>query len=43
MIDPGQVLSELMQNWTLLETSLGAIARIKDFAEYMPSEERDLC
>ncbi|KAE8321596.1 P-loop containing nucleoside triphosphate hydrolase protein [Aspergillus sergii] len=42
MIDLGQVLSELIQNWTLLETSLGAIARIKNFAENTPSEEKDL-
>lgn len=42
MIDLGQVLSELIQNWTLLETSLGAIARVKDFAESTPSEEKDL-
>ncbi|KAB8223905.1 P-loop containing nucleoside triphosphate hydrolase protein [Aspergillus novoparasiticus] len=42
MIDLGQVLSDLIQNWTLLETSLGAIARIKDFAENTPSEEKDL-
>ncbi|RAQ42669.1 ABC transporter [Aspergillus flavus] len=42
MIDLGQVLSELIQNWTLLGTSLGAIARIKDFAESTPSEEKDL-
>jgi ABC-type multidrug transport system fused ATPase/permease subunit len=41
MIDLGQILSELIQNWTLLETSLGAIARIKDFAEDTPSEERN--
>ncbi|KAK6823394.1 hypothetical protein RU639_006092 [Aspergillus parasiticus] len=42
MVDLGQVLSELIQNWTLLETSLGAIARIKDFAENTPSEEKYL-
>ncbi|KAJ5924064.1 hypothetical protein N7466_008251 [Penicillium verhagenii] len=39
MMDLGLTLSELIQNWTLLETSLGAIARIKDFAEETPSEE----
>ncbi|KAI1838945.1 hypothetical protein DTO027I6_3367 [Penicillium roqueforti] len=37
----GEVLSYLIQNWTLLETSLGAIARIKDFSEDTPSEEQD--
>ncbi|KAJ6022230.1 hypothetical protein N7540_007734 [Penicillium herquei] len=39
MMDLGVVLSELIQNWTLLETSLGAISRIKDFAEQTPHEE----
>ncbi|KAJ5925239.1 hypothetical protein N7454_007878, partial [Penicillium verhagenii] len=39
MMDLGLTLSELIQNWTLLETSLGAIARIKEFAEETPSEE----
>ncbi|OQE14835.1 hypothetical protein PENFLA_c035G01769 [Penicillium flavigenum] len=39
MMDLGFVLSELIQNWTLLETSLGAISRIKDFAEETPDEE----
>ncbi|CAG8893204.1 unnamed protein product [Penicillium egyptiacum] len=39
MMDLGLVLSELIQNWTLLETSLGAISRIKDFAEGTPDEE----
>ncbi|KAH8427289.1 uncharacterized protein LDX57_005003 [Aspergillus melleus] len=41
MMDLGQMLSLLIQNWTLLETSLGAIARIKDFARDMPCEEPD--
>lgn len=41
MMDLGEVLSELIQNWTLLETSLGAIARIKEFSEDTPSEEND--
>lgn len=41
MMDLGESLSELIQNWTLLETSLGAIARIKDFSEDTPSEEQD--
>ncbi|KAI1272257.1 P-loop containing nucleoside triphosphate hydrolase protein [Xylaria sp. FL0933] len=31
-------LTSLVQYWTLLETSLGAIARIKDFSENTPSE-----
>ncbi|KAJ6175652.1 hypothetical protein N7485_002566 [Penicillium canescens] len=39
MMDLGLILSELIQNWTLLETSLGAIARIKDFADETPREE----
>ncbi|KAJ5113968.1 hypothetical protein N7456_002502 [Penicillium angulare] len=39
MMDLGLTLSELIQNWTLLETSLGAISRIKDFAEQTPREE----
>lgn len=42
MIDLGEVLSSLIQNWTLLETSLGAIARIKHFSEDTPSEERGI-
>ncbi|KAJ5200516.1 ABC transporter integral membrane type 1 [Penicillium cf. griseofulvum] len=39
MMDLGAVLSDLIQNWTLLETSLGAISRIKEFSEDTPSEE----
>lgn len=39
MIDLGQVLSSLIQMWTLLETSLGAITRIKGFSEKTPREE----
>ncbi|KAI0803754.1 P-loop containing nucleoside triphosphate hydrolase protein [Xylaria sp. FL0064] len=31
-------LTSLVQFWTLLETSLGAISRIKDFSENTPSE-----
>ncbi|KAI0508944.1 P-loop containing nucleoside triphosphate hydrolase protein [Xylaria bambusicola] len=31
-------LTSLVQFWTLLETSLGAIARIKDFSEHTPCE-----
>ncbi|KZF23306.1 multidrug resistance-associated protein [Xylona heveae TC161] len=41
MMDLGPILSELVQNWTLLETSLGAIARIKEFSEDTPTEEPD--
>ncbi|KAI1115542.1 P-loop containing nucleoside triphosphate hydrolase protein [Nemania sp. NC0429] len=32
-------LTALVQFWTLLETSLGAIARIKDFSETTPKED----
>ncbi|KAJ5758005.1 uncharacterized protein N7511_006699 [Penicillium nucicola] len=39
MMDLGRGLSELIQNWTLLETSLGAISRIKAFSEETPREE----
>jgi ATP-binding cassette subfamily C (CFTR/MRP) protein 1 len=39
MMDLGLILSELIQNWTLLETSLGAISRIKEFSEETPNEE----
>jgi ABC-type multidrug transport system fused ATPase/permease subunit len=42
MMELGDVLSFLIQSWTLLETSLGAIARIKDFSEDAPSEEPGL-
>ncbi|PYH47334.1 P-loop containing nucleoside triphosphate hydrolase protein [Aspergillus saccharolyticus JOP 1030-1] len=38
MVNLGQVLSKLIQNWTLIETSLGAIARFKSFAEDIPTE-----
>lgn len=41
MIDLGEVLSGLIQNWTLLETSLGAVSRIKEFSEETPREEND--
>ncbi|KAI1313225.1 P-loop containing nucleoside triphosphate hydrolase protein [Xylaria venustula] len=33
-----QALTNLVQFWTLLETSLGAISRIKDFSENTPRE-----
>ncbi|GIJ97989.1 hypothetical protein Aspvir_000097 [Aspergillus viridinutans] len=42
MMDLGLVLSALIQNWTLFETSLGAISRIKDFAEETPLEESNM-
>ena len=32
-------LTHLVQSWTSLETSLGGIARIKDFSENTPAEE----
>lgn len=35
-----QSLSRLINSWTALETSLGAINRIKDFVEHTPSEDR---
>lgn len=35
----GQVLSMLISAWTLLETSLGGIARIKSFATRTPCED----
>jgi ABC-type multidrug transport system fused ATPase/permease subunit len=42
MMDLGLILSELIQNWTLFETSLGAISRIKVFAEETPLEESNM-
>jgi ABC-type multidrug transport system fused ATPase/permease subunit len=39
MTDLGRAMADLIQNWTLLETSLGAISRIKDFSENTPQEE----
>ncbi|KAH8646856.1 putative ABC transporter [Xylariales sp. PMI_506] len=33
-----QLIAELIQAWTLLETSLGAITRIKSFSENTPQE-----
>ncbi|KAI1248908.1 hypothetical protein MGN70_010111 [Eutypa lata] len=38
MMSLSHALTHLVQSWTLLETSLGAIARIKDFSENTPSE-----
>lgn len=34
----GQMIADLIQAWTLLETSLGAVSRIKSFAENTPQE-----
>lgn len=38
MMGLSHALTNLVQHWTNLETSLGAIARIKDFAENTPVE-----
>lgn len=38
MMSLSHALTNLVQYWTNLETSLGAIARIKDFAENTPVE-----
>lgn len=35
----GQVLTNLITSWTLLETSLGAVARVKSFAAETPCED----
>lgn len=35
-----QALSEILRNWADLETSIGAIARIKDFVTHTVSEDR---
>ncbi|PWY88085.1 putative ATP-binding cassette transporter [Aspergillus sclerotioniger CBS 115572] len=35
-------LLRLVQNWTSLETSLGAISRLKSVLEHVPSEDRPL-
>jgi len=35
----GQLLSDLITFWTLMETSLGAIARVKSFAAETPCED----
>lgn len=39
MMSLSQALTDLVQYWTTLETSLGAIARIKDFSENTPVEQ----
>ena len=38
MMSLSHSLTNLVQYWTMLETSLGAIARIKDFSEKTPAE-----
>jgi ATP-binding cassette subfamily C (CFTR/MRP) protein 1 len=38
MMNLSQNLAALITNWTSLETSLGAIARIKEFSENTPCE-----
>ena len=40
MMTLSHALTNLVQFWTLLETSLGAIARIKDFSENTPVENK---
>ncbi|KAK1480120.1 ABC transporter [Colletotrichum cuscutae] len=35
-------LATTIKNWTALETSIGAVARIREFAQTTPSEERGL-
>jgi ATP-binding cassette, subfamily C (CFTR/MRP), member 1 len=37
-----QSLTLLVKSWTLLETSIGAVARVKEFVGETPSEERPL-
>lgn len=39
MMSLSHALTDLVQHWTLLETSLGAIARIKSFSQDTPSEK----
>ncbi|ORY71658.1 multidrug resistance-related protein [Pseudomassariella vexata] len=39
MMNLSHSLTYLVQHWTNLETSLGAIARIKDFSDKTPAEE----
>lgn len=35
-----QDLMQFIKSWTVLETSIGAVARIQDFVESTPSEEK---
>ncbi|KAK1598438.1 ABC transporter [Colletotrichum navitas] len=37
----GQLLTGLLGNWAMLDTSLGAVARIREFERETPSEEKD--
>lgn len=37
----GSTLSSLVTGWTQLETSLGAIARLKNFESETPCEDRE--
>lgn len=39
MTNLGETMAAMIQAWTLLETSLGAISRVKSFAENTPQEE----
>lgn len=39
MMNLSYSLTNLVQHWTNLETSLGAIARIKDFSENTPTAD----
>ena len=39
MMNLSHSLTTLVQQWTTLETSLGAIARIKDFSQNTPAED----
>lgn len=38
MMSLGSSLASLITQWTALETSLGAVTRIRDFVEQTPSE-----
>ncbi|TEA15049.1 ABC transporter atnG [Colletotrichum sidae] len=40
IISFNQTLSEFLEMWTMLETSLGAITRLKYFVEYTPREDK---
>ena len=39
IMDIGQILSQLITSWTMLETSLGAISRVKGFEAETPCED----
>ncbi|KXH55546.1 hypothetical protein CSAL01_07340 [Colletotrichum salicis] len=41
IINFNQTLGDFIEMWTMLETSLGAIARLKYFVRYTPREDRD--